>query len=235
MNDKSEAYRPISTADQEERPPAYNPASAPLESSVHVTGVPGAPGSDPGSILPVHRHYTEDSWRVGLFEKCCDCSGFCFMAWCCGCFTIAQISGRLAALDSDANSDVVRHKEYKRVLLIIAILFMLNVMFGINLIGFGCIYFIWVARSKIISIWKFRSPNCCVESLTICCCGPCSLIQTAHQLWMEPSVVPGFDFSSRPCNENSPSELENRRNPLQMVSSDREAYYMGQPVTAVPL
>jgi hypothetical protein len=50
--------------------------------------------------------FSQQTWKVGLFERCCDCTGFCWFAWCCGCFPLAQIAGRMR---SDAASDMFGH------------------------------------------------------------------------------------------------------------------------------
>ena len=53
------------------------------------------PGIQNNQLVP---YPGEGRWHHDIFEKCCDCSNYCWMAWLCPVFPLAQMMERMKAL-----------------------------------------------------------------------------------------------------------------------------------------
>ena len=126
------------------------------------------------------------------------------MAWCCGCVPIAQAVGRLAAFsDNSAAAADARESKYKFVMLISAILFLANMLLGINVLWLFLFTMLFQARQNARRAYGMQRSNFCSEIMTSCCCGPCAILQLAYQIWARPDDNPGVDFSSMPCHASN--------------------------------
>ena len=70
-------------------------------------------------------------WKYGVFRRCCSCQSDCWMAWCCPCFPLAQIAGKLQAAQNNALSAGCLGPAYKETLIIWFGVFFLGLMLTI--------------------------------------------------------------------------------------------------------
>ena len=70
-------------------------------------------------------------WKYDVFGRCCSCESDCWMAWCCACFPLAQIAGKLQAEESNALSAGCLGPAYKETLIVYFGLFFLGLMLTI--------------------------------------------------------------------------------------------------------
>jgi len=197
------------------RPPATNPAASsapplphpPARHTQHAhesfDGVAGGVGRAPplGLLAPPPNVPSSSGFRTSLFSEWCNPNGLCFMAWFCSCFPIAQIMGRVENAEASSKGAQLRDSKYKKVLAVSAVLFVANVFMGTNALGLFLLVVLYQARVKVRDMYGLaRRPweDCCVS----CFCGPCSVLQLAHQLWSRPDETPGWDVSSRPCHQD---------------------------------
>ena len=70
-------------------------------------------------------------WKYDVFGRCCSCESDCWMAWCCACFPLAQIAGKLQAAQSNALSAGCLGPAYKETLILWFGVFFLGLMLTI--------------------------------------------------------------------------------------------------------
>lgn len=174
--------------------------------------------------------FSQQTWKVGLFERCCDCTGFCWFAWCCGCFPLAQIAGRMR---SDAASDMFGHllrvDKFNFVITVFGILWFVQpsgVLHPFSMYFFAVLFFARVAvreryrisgsyitgtffqpiSSRIVHLkYSNQFPSSSLSPFLSDClssffCSTCTLIQIANQIWSNPTRVPAVAWTDKPCH-----------------------------------
>ena len=178
------------------RPPAMNPAVASAPPLPHpplhhtqlahqtfdgVTGGTGGNGRAPplGLLVPLPNVPSSSGFRTNLFSEWCNPNGLCFMAWCCSCIPLAQITGRVENTEASPKGAQLRESKYKFVLIMSAVLFVANMFVGANALWLFLLVIMYQARVKVRNLYGLaRRPwhDCCVS----CFCGPCSILQLTH-------------------------------------------------------
>ena len=115
--------------EQREAPPVV--VTAQVVSGMHVTEANVIPPNGVATAtVPSTANHT-GFWKYDFFGRCCSCESDCWMAWCCACFPLAQIAGKLQAEESNALSAGCLGPAYKETLIVYFGLFFLGLMLSI--------------------------------------------------------------------------------------------------------
>jgi hypothetical protein len=144
-------------------------------------------------------------FRVGIFEKCCYPSGFCFMAWCCPCIPAAMEVARVHYGNAtDPHTDGVRRATYRHSLSLFAFALCLEMFICGPMPLAHCMNISFVFQSyKDARQHSGIQPNCLEDCVYSVWCTPCAIIQLGHQIWDDPNHVPGCSTDDRAVNYRS--------------------------------
>jgi Cys-rich protein (TIGR01571 family) len=151
---------------------------------------------DVSPIIPIHP--TRNNWHFGLFERCFQFGGDCFMAWWCMCIPLGQISSKLKQVGNPYCID------YTAILWISLLLMILDSIFSakskVNTGYFNFFLFVITYQLRGVVRRQFNIGGGCLEDMFLSLfCPPCVITQMVGQLWAEPAVVPGCDVTENPA------------------------------------
>jgi Cys-rich protein (TIGR01571 family) len=142
---------------------------------------------------------TEGKWHFDEFERCCSFKNDCWMAWCCGCFSLGQIIAKLR------NLGVPYCVDFQGLLCWYAFFFIADVFTGSAASGSGGLsftrVFLVLVAFQLRGLVRARLSipgSCCNDFCCALCCTPCVITQMVAQLWKQPEVVPGCNFTDEP-------------------------------------
>mmetsp|Transcript_14923 Transcript_14923/g.35170 ORF Transcript_14923/g.35170 Transcript_14923/m.35170 type:complete len:207 (+) Transcript_14923:27-647(+) len=157
---------------------------------VHVVQIPQEAGPG-GSLLP---YPDRPNWHSGEFDKCCTCTGDCWVAWCCSCFTAGQIASKLSKVGNPYCLG------YKGIVITFLFFFILDIILestaGVDLNPQYLFMFVVMMqlRKRVRDTLRIDG-DCCSDCVCSFFCPPCVLTQMVHTLWARPNQVPGCDCS----------------------------------------
>ena len=152
-------------------------------------------------LSPVPRLAGE--WNIKLCDKCCSPSSFCMMAWCCPCFPLAQLFGRVSNLNINDYGFDERNKNYQNAFYLLLILALISLLTGVNFIfQLGITIVLYITRKKIQQFYHIR-PSTVKDIFVSCCCVPCSLLQLASQVWESPESIGCCQIDETPVHWSS--------------------------------
>jgi len=160
------------------------------------------PAAGTSTLLPQH---PQGKFRFDLCERCCTCQADCWMAWCCGCFPVAQMLEKLVV---NGTSTCLNYNSFLFVyfpLLLLEII-LYSVMDEDNSLR---VYmrFLWILftvgltliRQKVREHYNIQG-SFCADCCCSCCCTVCVTTQLVGQMWVLPSRTPGCDMSKSPAS-----------------------------------
>ena len=163
-------------------------------------------------IVPKMRELTK--WNVDLFERCCSCTGNCWLTWLCFCpiISVHSRSSNMHTIEGEHQRKKTFIASYSCVIMCLLLtIFVSPIFFQVFLLTLAII-----ARIQIRKFYNIEGNN-----LLDCCtgfwCTPCSIIQLSHQIWDNPEDIPGCD-----CGESS----------LHVISND--PFNVDMPVRSQP-
>ena len=158
-------------------------------------------------IVPAMGKYGD--FNDGLCDKCCQPNGYCCLVWwtqlyipclCCQTLTLFARSSSPKRDGYRERADIYHHAWHTLCCTILVSLFIGPLFCIIYMIILRC-----QTRENVRRIYKIEG-NSCYDCCIACCCGPCSTIQMANQLWDDPGDVPGC---SDICSSDSMHEISN--------------------------
>lgn len=170
--------------------------------AVAITVAPGSGDPSPARArapaAPIPPAAETGRFNVGLFERCCDCTGRTCCSFATPCFPLAQILEKLVA------NGVAVPFGYNSFLAIyaffVAITLTLSTVYNLPLFGMANAFqfvVLMLGRAAVRERYGIGDPGLSVED---CCaawfCTPCSIIQLSHQLWRKPENL-GCDGGKR--------------------------------------
>ena len=125
-------------------------------------------------------------WKYDVFGRCCSCESDCWMAWCCACFPLAQIAGKLQAAQSNVRSAGCLGPAYHETMKVYFFLLILGLILSIfagNLVqsptSFASLYLFIVACQARINTRRYHQIH--ADNCNDCCCSwwclPCVITQ----------------------------------------------------------
>lgn len=147
--------------------------------------------------------YEAGRWKFDIFDfgRCFSCKGDCLMAWCCQCFPVAQIAGKLMKRGVPSSQACGGYYVVLPIFFVAIILDMvfsaMNIPFSYFRVIVACVFltFLRGALRKQNSI-----PGSSVEDcLYSWCCSPCTITQMVGQMWKVPDRHPGCEFDDKVC------------------------------------
>ena len=188
-----------------------------------VTATPVTTATGQNSlIVPAMKQH--GNFNDGLCDRCCECSGFCWLAWCgswycfpCLCCHTITSYGR--SVDPKRSGHTNRESATSAAWGTLCCTIIVAIFIG----PLFCLIYLLVlrcqTRENVRKMYKIEG-NCCCDCLTACFCEPCSVIQMANQLWDDPSDEPGCDcghgsihaVSSMPYGDDTPLQSNYNNN-----------------------
>mmetsp|Transcript_38148 Transcript_38148/g.85174 ORF Transcript_38148/g.85174 Transcript_38148/m.85174 type:complete len:280 (+) Transcript_38148:57-896(+) len=162
-----------------------------------VSGGGYPPQAGPGGgLLP---YPDKAHWNSDEMEKCCTCTGECWVAWCCPCVTAGQIASKLSKVGS--SYFCLGYQGIVGIYILLAILdFILEVAAGVDLNPhYIFMFFVTMQLRKRVRDTLRINGDCCNDCICSCFCGPCVLTQMVHTLWARPAEVPACNLSEAPA------------------------------------
>jgi Cys-rich protein (TIGR01571 family) len=156
------------------------------------------PYDGPMSGLPIP-YPGENRWHNSEFERCCACSGDCWLAWCCPCVPLAHMSSKLKAIGSPYCLSFSTIIYIACFLSLIDFILSLTTGNDMNMDTIFCAIVCFQIRGKIRERLNIAG-NCCTDMLCSICCLPCVLTQINGTLWKSPGEVPGCSMSDNFAN-----------------------------------
>lgn len=138
-----------------------------------------------------------NQWRVGLCTRCCSCSGYCFLSWCCPFLVSGMIAQKLSIIGFQVGGLTYKSivLTYLGILLFDSFIAMITKSHHQGLMdlyfhNIYLVYVIYMLRNGIRE--RFNIPGHQLYDLCgSCFCAPCYLTQMMTQLWPNPEAVPG--------------------------------------------
>mmetsp|Transcript_10159 Transcript_10159/g.12325 ORF Transcript_10159/g.12325 Transcript_10159/m.12325 type:complete len:181 (+) Transcript_10159:55-597(+) len=140
------------------------------------------------SLLP---YPDETKWHTSECDRCCTCTGDCWLAWCCSCFSLGHIASKLEALGQPYCLT------YWHIVGIAIAFFILDTILQNSIVNFD---FSFLRIFLIVVIFQLRGlvrqrlnipGDCCSDCLWSFFCGPCVITQINGTLWKQPEIQPG--------------------------------------------
>mmetsp|Transcript_24978 Transcript_24978/g.29518 ORF Transcript_24978/g.29518 Transcript_24978/m.29518 type:complete len:185 (+) Transcript_24978:106-660(+) len=166
-----------------------------IETEPHAQAIPISETYDVDRSSAVLPYPGEHKWHHGIFSRCCSCGGDCWLAWCCPCVSLAQISSKVGAIDGEPYC-----LSFNMILGIGIFLYCLSLLFGsiypsmdsfftpFNIFNFVvCFQLRRIVRIKLKIV---PNDGCCVDCLCSYFCLPCVITQMMGTLWLKPHEVP---------------------------------------------